>query len=87
MEYLKEIPRVSYYGVDADGNDEFELEGEIERLPETKEAIVFIGNMSGTIYISVGRLIEHEIIKAEKSASGQPFTRLKIKGRNIAFRI
>lgn len=84
MQYFKELPEVTYQGMDKDSNIELEVNGHVEPIhvePEVKdEDIVFTGRMGGTIYLIIGKVVEYEYIEPEESASGHDFTRLKIEG-------
>lgn len=84
MQYLKELPEITSVGIKGNGNVELEVEGEVQDLPNRGEAIVFNGDMEDSIYMVVGKLVEHEIIDAEESYSGKPFTRMEIKGVCVA---
>ncbi len=84
MQYLKELLEITSVGIKGNGNVELEVEGEVQDLPNRGEAIVFNGGMEGSIYMVVGKLVEHEIIDAEESYRGKPFTRMQIKGVCVA---
>lgn len=82
MQYFKELPEISYQGIDKNSVIELEVSGQVEKLPDdrSQEDIVFVGRMGGTIYLIFGCMVEHEYIKPEDSQSGNDFTRLKIEG-------
>ena len=82
MQYFKDLPEITYSGVDKNNLTELEVNGLVEKLPEDRkeEDIVFTGRMGGTIYLIFGQVAEYEYIEPEKSHSGNDFTRLKIEG-------
>ena len=82
MQYLKDLPEITYSGVDKDNLNEFEVNGQVEKLPDdrSQEVILFVGRMGGTIYLIFGQVVEYKYIKPEDSLSGNDFTRLKIEG-------
>ena len=82
MQYFKDLPEITFSGVDKNNLIELEVNGQVEKLPDDRkqEDIVFIGRMGGTIYLIFGGVAEHEYIKPEESLSGNDFTRLKIEG-------
>lgn len=85
MQYFKELPEITYSGIDKNSIIELEVSGQVEKLPEDRrqEDIVFLGRMGGTIYLVYGGEVEYEYIKPEDSQSGNGFTRLKIEGTCI----
>lgn len=82
MQYFKELPGVTYQGIDEHSVIELEVSGYVEPIPDDRKAedIVFVGRMGRTIYLIFGCMVEHEYIKPEDSQSGHDFTRLKIEG-------
>ena len=82
MQYWKDLPEISYQGIDKDSIVELEVSGHVEPIPDDRknEDVVFLGRMGGTIYLIYGQIAEYEYIEPEKSQSGNDFTRLKVEG-------
>jgi len=82
MQYFSELPEISYSGIGDNGVVELEVDGQVEEVPEehSEEDAFFLGRMGGTIVLVFGLVAEREYIKAEESASGKDFTRMKIEG-------
>ena len=82
MQYWKDLPEISYQGIDKNSIIELEVNGHIESIPDDRknEEIVFCGRMSRTVYLIFGQIVEYEYIKPEESQSGNDFTRLKVEG-------
>lgn len=82
MQYVKELPEISYQGIDEHSLIELEVSGYVEPVPDDRktEEIIFVGKMGGTTYLIFGCMVEYEYIKPEESQSGNDFTRLKIEG-------
>lgn len=83
MQYLTELPGVSFIGVDGD-IIELELENEVQPLSELgdEQPVVLVAKYAGQIVVTVGQVIEHENIERPCV-----WCRMKIKGSSITFTI
>jgi len=87
MQYISELPQVSSIGV---GGDiiELELEQEIDQLPYgVNEPVILTASYAGQVVVATGKVIEHENIDLENSASDHAWCRIKIKGSCVTFTI